>query len=341
VVVASLTVVPLLNIFNTEKNLAFHLTLLAQFVGSVATTTYQPSSYGAAALFGPTITNELQRGNGIGGLLVIAARISFKLIFPSTIAGLVASTNGFFLFANLVVVFSICCWLALLRDPDAAVKIQDYEAQRMRQLLSHNDEPTGKLEAAPISRAAGEKVKLLPLLAGGAGGSSMASVARAVAMPAAVVCSGFTVCLACFPGLTTSLVSTTLGLGDWFPVLLVLAFNAFDLVGKTLPTLVLVLTKDTLPCAALGHLLFVPVFWLVSRHPPAGGFLGFVGTDEFAFALLVSLGLCTGYLTCTAMMLGPGCVEKKDRVLAGQMMSTFLMLGLFSGSMLGLLISLS
>jgi len=37
---------------------------------------------------------------------------------------------------------------------------------------------------------------------------------------------------ATFPGLTTSLVSTTWRLGDWFPVLLVLAFNSGDMLGK-------------------------------------------------------------------------------------------------------------
>ena len=214
-----------------------------------------------------------------------------------------------------------------------------------------------------------------------------------LAIPAGTVTAGFLVCLSCFPGLTTSLQSRTLALGDWFPVLLVFAYNTCDLVrrdrvagmraatplvlraspagtvhvlcessvslgslppplmlyflpttapqvGKSLPSVTgVVFTPRTLPLAGLAHCLFIPAFVAVSRRPALDGPAGFLGTDEFAFALVAGLGLSTGYVTCSAMMLGPGCVAEKDRVVAGQMMTCCLMVGLFAGSMLGLLLS--
>ena len=42
----------------------------------------------------------------------------------------------------------------------------------------------------------------------------------------------FAVCLACFPGLSTSFRSHTLGLGSWFPLLMVALYNSGDLIGK-------------------------------------------------------------------------------------------------------------
>jgi len=100
-------------------------------------------------------------------------------------------------------------------------------------------------------------------------------------------------------------------------------------------------TKKTLPSGALVDLAFIPAFVLVARRPDLDGPLGFLGTDQFALGLVSLLGLATGYLTCSAMMLGPGCVAPRDKVLAGQMMTVCLMLGLFAGSMLGLALSMA
>ena len=98
------------------------------------------------------------------------------------------------------------------------------------------------------------------------------------------------------------------------------------------------LAESTLPLAGLAHLGFLPLFVYLaqsSAQSPAplpgsdgaalnGGGFGFVaavlGSDEFGLCAVALLGLCTGYLTCSALMLGPGCVHPKHRALAGQMM---------------------
>jgi hypothetical protein len=184
----------------------------------------------------------------------------------------------------------------------------------------------------------GEKSLLLAAQVSAEGGapSSMGSVLAALIVPATVVTVAFMTTLSCFPGLTTSLDSRTLALGDWFPVLLVFFLNTFDLVGKSLPSVCLLFDKKTLPFAALAHVFFIPAFLVVARRPSLEGTWGFLGTDEFAMLLVAMLGLSTGYVCTCAMMLGPGCVEPKDRVLAGQMMSSCLLIGLFAGSVLGL-----
>lgn len=368
VLVASLAVVPCLNLLGTEKELALKLTLLAQLVGAVCVTVYQSASYGAGAMLGPSVTNSLEAGKGVGGLGIILARMAAKALLPATPAGVAMSTNWFFAFSNCLVIISVVLWLIMLRDPYAASKIRAYEDQRVANNLaaaaSSDSASAGAGSTVVVSsktssasstqsslESSVEKSKLLE-----AGGllqsydehakeqqqsdavSSMGTVLTALSIPAAVVTCGFLTCLACFPGLTTSLTSRTLNLGDWYPVLLVFAYNTFDLVGKSLPSVRLLFTAETLPFAGACHLLFIPAFVSVARRPPLdqGPLSAFFVSDEFAMLLVAGLGLSTGYITCSAMMLGPGCVSKpQDRVLAGQMMTTCLMVGLFTGSMVG------
>ena len=132
---------------------------------------------------------------------------------------------------------------------------------------------------------------------------------------AGTACLVFTTCIACFPGLTASLTSTTFHLGSWFPLMLVGTYNLFDLLGKSLPPSYPLFTGGNkaqvhLPLAAFAHVAFVPLFVLLSATK--------VGGDLAAFLVVGLLGLTTGYLGCSAMMLGPEQVESpKEREIAG------------------------
>ena len=69
VLLVFMSVVPLLNVLEVEHDLALKLTLLAQLGGAVCVTVYQSASYGAGALLGPSYTNKLETGKGVGGLV--------------------------------------------------------------------------------------------------------------------------------------------------------------------------------------------------------------------------------------------------------------------------------
>ena len=154
---------------------------------------------------------------------------------------------------------------------------------------------------------------------------------------AGTACLVFTTCIACFPGLTASLHSTTYHLGSWFPLMLVGTYNIFDLIGKSLPPYLPLFAGRRkaqlhLPLCAALHVVFVPVFILLSNS--------MFGGDLAAFAVVGLLGLTTGYLGCSAMMLGPEQVESaKEREVAGILDTLGLVLGLTLGSVIGLVIS--
>lgn len=159
----------------------------------------------------------------------------------------------------------------------------------------------------------------------------MKVVLSKVAGPAWVVCSTFTVCLACFPGMTTSLVSPELG--DWFPVLLVLAYNVADLLGKSLAGHLQLFSGTTIVLPAVIHMGFIPLFVALVRSADP--------STLACFVTVATLGLSTGYVATSCMMLGPQCVPPSDKVMAGQVMSTCLIAGLFIGSLVGVVLGVA
>lgn len=329
ILIFAMLVVPLLNVLQIDEYYALRLTLLAQFMGAVCVTVYQSASYGAGGLLGPSVMNALETGKGVGGVGIILARVISKALLPATPEGLRMSTNIFFLFSNGLVVFAIIMWYVLLNTPYAATKIAGYESQRRANILAatlaanhpsplpttENNQDQSRVNKSPKNNKMNlveEGSKLLdhpPTTLSTTTSadedeeqSSFIHILWLLSSPATVVTITFIVCLSCFPGLTTSLLSRSLNLGDWFPVLLVLIYNTGDLFGKALPNYKLILTLDTLPYASLIHLLFIPLFVFIAKRPDLNGSYALLGTDEFAFLLVFGLGICTGYISCTAMM---------------------------------------
>ena len=252
---------------------------------------------------GPDVTNKLEAGKGIGGVGIILARMASKYVLPADETGLRTSTNIFFIFSNALVVMALVLWSLLLRTPFGRSKFAQYEEKRLAKLresasstVAGGSDVEVAIPSAPRSAASaptrkGEKTRLIESKAG-AVATPLSGVLAAILKPAGVVCSTFVVCLACFPGLTTSLVSRTMDLGDWFPVLLVFAYNTADMIGKSLPAYKMLFTVDTLIAPALLHLLFIPLFVVVASSGPvadaagadAAPLLALITSDQFAFS---------------------------------------------------------
>ena len=119
-----------------------------------------------------------------------------------------------------------------------------------------------------------------------------------------------------------------------------------DHIGKSLPAYKMLFTVDTLIAPALLHLLFIPLFVVVASSGPvadaagadAAPLLALITSDQFAFFLVSALGISTGYITCSAMMLGcsPDTLNEADHVSAGNVMVNCLMVGLCAGSFVGM-----
>jgi predicted MFS family arabinose efflux permease len=115
-------------------------------------------------------------------------------------------------------------------------------------------------------------------------------------------------------------------------------YNVGDFIGKTLPNLAcLRITKPrTLYALVACHALFIILF--VAGIKPAM-LPAFARAEWYPLLITHLLGLCTGFLGTSGMMLGPQQVPDDQKQYAGMLQSCFLILGLSAGSWLGMLVS--
>ncbi|KAF3519271.1 hypothetical protein DY000_02063542 [Brassica cretica] len=118
-------------------------------------------------------------------------------------------------------------------------------------------------------------------------------------------------------------------LGYWFPVLLMAAaFNVFDLVGKSLTAVFMLVDEKTAVGGCIAR-LFYSLFWGCLHGPM------FLRTEIPVAILTCLLGLTNGYLTSVLMILAPKSVPLKHSETAGIVSALFLVIGLAaSGSVL-------
>uniref|UniRef100_A0A2P2PPQ8 Uncharacterized protein MANES_12G029700 n=1 Tax=Rhizophora mucronata TaxID=61149 RepID=A0A2P2PPQ8_RHIMU len=138
----------------------------------------------------------------------------------------------------------------------------------------------------------------------------------------------YVVTLAIFPGYITEDVHSDL-LKDWYSILLITAYNVFDLVGKSLTAAYLLENANISIGGCFARLLFFPLFFGCLHGPK------FFRTEIPVTILTCLLGLTNGYLTSVLMILAPKSVQLQHSETAGIVMVLFLVVGLATGSVVG------
>ncbi|KAL1523809.1 hypothetical protein AB1Y20_018731 [Prymnesium parvum] len=319
VMAAALMVVPLvdalLSLHVISEATGFWLTMIAVSLNAMCSASAQNALYALASLVGDTATQALQTGNGIVGLIAVLLRVATKLGL-----GFTPSVWLFSLVAAASLLFSLAGYKAVTTHDSIAATLGTHERRRSQLAVGEG----GTLQQAMLEGGAPKRV-------------SAAATLRLVWLEAGSVFLVFFVCLTCFPGLTTSIVSTTWGLGSWYPIVLIASYNVADFVGKSLPARVRLFGRSALPCCVLCHAFFVPIFLLLVQPQLLPSWLQ---GDLLPVLIVAALGLCTGYIGCMCLMLGAeqgrGAEESES---VGMVTSFCLMLGLSAGSNLGLFIS--
>ena len=295
---------------------AFAVTLASVMLNSIFSATTQNSLYALGSLISDEATQAVQAGSGIIGLVSVGLRLLTKIGLQPVPAMWAFCVSG-----TLILLLSLAAYAALTSDAKVRSKV---ELQEKRRTMRNSQLAEPMLDA---EGGGGDSSKPMP---------TAWSMLKLTWIQSLSVYSVFLVCLATFPGLTTSLVSTTWHLGDWYPIILVAAYNTGDLFGKSLPGLYRLLNNTTLPIAAALHTLFVPLFLLLA-HPSL--LPVWARSDLVAISITTLLGVLTGYIGCMALMLGGELGRSpEEREVAGMVTSFSLMMGLASGSNAGLLL---
>ncbi|KAF0701177.1 Aste57867_8328 [Aphanomyces stellatus] len=330
----SILVVPLLQLVpGIDTHVRYVGTLVMVILTSMASAFIQSSVYGLGAVFGPDFLQAIDGGKGTGAVVLVAARIATKWAFDQDAPGML-SMGIFFALAFVTISIALALYLVLPTNPFAQPKLEMYlSIQYMTPLALPLPSPIrSPSKARPLSPT--ESTPMLVMSpkneSGAADMGSILTVLRQTWKPVGMCFFTFSVCLACYPGLTTSIQSASMG-ATWFPVVLTAAYTLADLVGKSLPMYIRLLTIENLHYPIVLQLLFVPLFLTDVLHP-------FLFPDVVAIALVAALGLVTGYVGTSSMILAPTTCSEVEHELAGITGSLAIITGLFSGSYLGLVL---
>lgn len=179
-----------LGVLSTEGG--FAMTIVATSLTALCSASTQNALYALASLVGDTATQAVQTGNGIVGLIAVGLRVVTKVgLDPTTSVWL------FILLAVASLLLSLFAYHAIVTADSIAPLLSTHEGRRNRRRVD-----SGPLEQAFVDQASAKRASPLGTL-------------RHVSVEAGCVFLVFCVCLTCFPGLSTSTVSTTWRMGRY------------------------------------------------------------------------------------------------------------------------------
>jgi equilibrative nucleoside transporter 1/2/3 len=240
-------------------------------------------------------------GTAGSGVLVSLLRILTKAVYPQDPNGLRKSANLYFSVGIVVVVLCAVFYNVAHRLP-----VIKYHEERKKEALIKESQEKGSL-TGPVWR------------------KTLWQIVKRVKSHGFGIILIYVVTLSIFPGYITEDVHSEL-LGDWYSVLLIAAYNVFDLVGKSLTALYMVQDEKIAVGGCIARLLFYPLFWGCLHGPM------FLRTEIPVTVLTCLLGLTNGYLTSVLMILAPKSVQLQHSETAGIVIVLFLVIGLASGS---------
>lgn len=235
------------------------------------------------------------------GVLVSVLRIITKAIYPQDAEGLRKSANLYFIVGIVVMVVCLVLYNVAPRLP----VIKYYRELKIQ--------------------AVNEEKQVKGPLTGSVWRSSLWDTVRRVQWYGFGMFLLYIVTLSIFPGYITEDVHSEI-LKDWYPILLITAYNVFDLVGKSLTAVYVLENAKVAMGSTVVRLLFFPLFYACLRGPK------FMRTEIPVTVLTSLLGLTNGYLTSVLMILAPKAVQLQHAETAGIVMVLYLVVGLAAGS---------
>mmetsp|Transcript_22543 Transcript_22543/g.62545 ORF Transcript_22543/g.62545 Transcript_22543/m.62545 type:complete len:442 (-) Transcript_22543:354-1679(-) len=346
------TAVPLVDVIflggdSQGTQATFTMTLLLAAVLGLADGIAQSSLFGEAGCLPAKYTQAVCAGTSMSGLFVSILRVTTKAAMPAALR-----TSAFVYFGMSGLFTIICIFLATAVIPSLPVvrafvnrgkRKSSIPSTPEESSLSHSlpsGAPPVNVSANEIELAATDATMLGAslelddddvLLLGLAGAPAKACNCRPgvvwhIKLEAASLVLTYWVTITIFPGFLAD-DQHSAELGDWYPVLLITAYNLGDLLGKLGPLLLTVPTAALLPLSA-ARLAFIPSFYFTSAWMAPPVVIGL---------LTLALGGTNGHLTACAMMSAPRGLPQPKAEQAGMLSALFLVSGIVLGSCTGLL----
>ncbi|KAK8657340.1 hypothetical protein V6N13_035585 [Hibiscus sabdariffa] len=305
--VISLLIVPVMDAVYIKGRVGlydgFYVTVGVLALAGVADALVQGGLIGAAGELPKRYMQAIVAGSGGSGVLVSVLRLLTKAVFPQDADGL--RKSAYLYFFTSIVFMVICMGLYNLAH---RLPIMKYYGELKIEAVKEESVEKGPI-TGPVWRA------------------TLWNIVGTVKWYGFGVVLIYVVTLAIFPGYITEDVHSSI-LKDWYPVLLITAYNVFDLVGKSFTAVYLLENAKVAISACVVRLLFFPIF-IGCLHGPR-----FFRTEIPVSLLTCLLGLTNGYLTSVLMIMAPKSVQIQHAETSGIVMVLFLVLGLASGSVI-------
>lgn len=331
-----LVVVPLLYYIVGSGMAGMVLTITAVFFVGLANAVCQAGVFGFAGFLPSEFTQGAMSGNGIAGVLVCVIRIITKLSMPNDDSGIRDSTLVFFMIGAFVIVLTIASIFVLMKLPyvkenaelrNESVGLLSSSASASAGVQSPDGEDDEEEKISMVRREGNADQEKLRSQ-GGPNQVTIRSVFRKIWKFAVMVWFVFFVTLAVFPGVTVQIPSNN-GLSDWLPILLITLFNVGDTVGRSSPGWFILFSEKTMPFAVAARAIFIPLFVFCVKPR-------LISNDAFPIVVMAVMSFTNGYLGSLCMMFAPEKVNQHEREKAGTIMTFFLLLGITTGSTVGL-----
>eukprot|EP01119_Soliformovum_irregulare_P023289 TRINITY_DN8116_c0_g2_i1.p1 TRINITY_DN8116_c0_g2~~TRINITY_DN8116_c0_g2_i1.p1 ORF type:complete len:332 (-),score=83.27 TRINITY_DN8116_c0_g2_i1:218-1213(-) len=286
-----------------NRPLGFTVMILSACAFGLADASAQGSVWGLVGLFPPKYAVALQVGTGIAGIIVSINRIITKASLPDNPSGLRTSSIIYFVISAIVIAGSIFAYAFLQRLPIT------------KWALSKQVRATMDLEQ--MDGDVWQKVTI-----------DRMQILRKVFPLALCVWANYTITLFMFPGMITSIPSSS-DMGSWFPVILVTIFSVFDFAGKFIPEFFGAGISDRALFVFTGFRIIHFFLFLMCISPRV------FNNNLFPYFFVALFATTHGYVGSVGMMRGPTRVDEEEKEVAGTIMALSLVLGVATGASIG------
>jgi len=322
----------------TEWTTAFFATTITSvIVINIFSAVLQGGLFGVAGMFPPKYTQAFMGGQGLSGLFAAVASILSQLGEKDVYK----SAFGYFTTASVVLLICFVAVIILFR----LEFVKHYTTDRKYMCTCQCDDSKHDHLADFVNEDASKKMMLNTKKKKTSRINSYVIVFKKIFPMAFSVTMIFLVTLACFPSITSRIVSVSERKTKWTELFVAvtcfLFFNLGDYFGRSLAGFIQIPKKHwpkwILPLISVSRLLFIPIFIFCNAQPRSFSVL--FKHDAFPSIFMLLFSMTNGYFGSLAMMYGPSAVDSQNAELAGTIMACCLSIGLGLGALSSFLVT--
>jgi equilibrative nucleoside transporter 1/2/3 len=306
----------------SDSAIGLDLILGLLFILGIANTSQQVSASGFASIFPYIYINKYVMGTGLAGMIISGLRIVILLALgddADTESGQIIGILIYYGVAALFIVFNIAVHFRFIKTDFCKQTIATQDEKKKLLLAEQESGVSNTIASSVAKKVSNPWMQLFDVFS---------HMKRIVALMVLIYIQTFMM----FPGVTLLKKLTILNV-TWENVLLVAAYNVFDVVGKYFTNYRQFYTLNTTTILVFARFLFYIPFLLMAMNYD----WPIINSNWFPFVNVSLFAMTNGFATSSLFILGPEQVPENKKEAAGFLTMFSLLAGIFAGSFLALI----